>query len=437
MAFEFHLPDVGEGVVEAEILTWMVAEGDVIEVDQPIVEISTDKVVVEIPSPVAGTVVDIRFKVGQICPVHDVLVVIEDGAAGADEAATTDDGGAEPTPEATPAAPVTPAAPAGEGGKVLAIPSTRRLARELGIDLAQVPSTGAGGRVTSDDVKRYFEAEASPDGSLPKAEVPAKTAPAPDTAAAPIRLTTPATRPDMPAVPAGEETRIPMRGARRAIAENMVRSKFTATHFTYVEEVDVTELVELRDRIKDQAAERGVKLTYLSFITRAIAEGLKKWPALNASLDEDKQEIVRKGWIHMGIAVQGPHGLVVTVVRDADQLTILQLQAEIARLSDAVANGTIKRDEMMGSTFTISSLGVLGGVMATPIINHPEVGIVGVHRIAQRPAVVDGAIVPRWLMNLSISLDHRVVDGWDGAMFLQDVKSSLESPLGLLLGGGR
>ena len=229
------------------------------------------------------------------------------------------------------------------------------------------------------------------------------------------------------------EQRIPLRGARKAIADNMVRSAFTATHFTYVEEVDMTGLVALRDQLKGKAAERGVKLTYLPFISKAIADALKRFPALNASLDDEARQIVLKGYVHLGIAVQGPHGLTVTVVRDADRLSVLELGGEINRLGDAVRDGTITMAEMKGSTFTISSLGVLGGVMATPIINHPEVGIVGVHRVAHRPAVVDGEIVPRWLMNLSISLDHRVVDGWDGAMFLQDVKAQLEEPLGLLL----
>jgi len=190
----------------------------------------------------------------------------------------------------------------------------------------------------------------------------------------------------------------------------------------------MSDLVELRGRAKDKAAERGVKLTYLPFIVKAVCAGLKKWPALNASLDEEHQEIVRKRYYHIGIAAQGPEGLVVTVLRDADKMSIFALAAEIQRLADAVQSGSVKREELVGSTFTISSLGVLGGVMATPIINFPEAGVLGVHKMAQRPAVVDGQIVPRWLMNLSISLDHRIVDGWDGAMFLADVKALLEDP---------
>jgi pyruvate dehydrogenase E2 component (dihydrolipoamide acetyltransferase) len=190
----------------------------------------------------------------------------------------------------------------------------------------------------------------------------------------------------------------------------------------------MTELVAVRDRAKARAGERGVKLTYLPFIVKAIVAGLKKWPALNASLDESTQEIVRKRYYHIGIAAQGPQGLAVSVVRDADRRSIFDLAREIERLGEAVKNGTATRDELTGSTFTISSLGKLGGVMATPIINFPEVGIVGVHQMAEKPAVRNGQIVARWLMNLSISLDHRLVDGWDGAMFLQDVKSLLEDP---------
>jgi pyruvate dehydrogenase E2 component (dihydrolipoamide acetyltransferase) len=208
----------------------------------------------------------------------------------------------------------------------------------------------------------------------------------------------------------------------------MTRSKFTATHFTYVEEVDVTELVELRARIKPKAAERGLSLTYLPFIMKAVVAGLKKWPALNASLDESTQEIVRKKYYHMGIAAQGPQGLAVSVVRDCDRRSIFEIAGEIQRLGQAVQEGTASRDDLTGSTFTITSLGKLGGVLATPIINFPEVGILGVHKIAEKPAVVNGEICIRSLMNLSISLDHRLVDGWDGAMFLQDVKSLLEDP---------
>src|SRR5436189_5022808 len=213
----------------------------------------------------------------------------------------------------------------------------------------------------------------------------------------------------------------------------MSRSVHTAAHFTYVEEIDMTELVHVRERAKSKAAERGVKLNYLPFIVKAVVSGLKKWPMLNASLDESTQEIVRKKYYHIGIAAQGPQGLAVSVVREADKRSIFDLSREIDRLAEAVRNNAATRDDLTGSTFTISSLGKLGGVMATPIVNFPEVAIMGVHKMEERPAVRAGQIVARWLMNLSISIDHRLADGWDGAMFLREVKSLLEDPTTMLL----
>jgi pyruvate dehydrogenase E2 component (dihydrolipoamide acetyltransferase) len=418
MAFEFHLPDIGEGVVEGEIVEWKVAEGDSVDLDQPLVEVQTDKATVEIPSPRKGTITRINFQAGEICPVGHVLVVIDDGAAAAAAAAPAKANGngagtipAAPEPARSNRPEVIDAT--GATRRVLATPATRRLARKLGVDIAAVRASGRRGRVTSDDV-RHFHQPAAP---------AAMATTAPQATGVPPSRTQQA-----PAGASGPEERIPFRGVRRKIAENMVRSKFTATHFTYVEEVDVTDLVNLRERIRPQAQARGIKLTYLPFIVKAICAGLKKWPSLNASLDEDRGEIVQKFYYHIGLAVQGPEGLMVSVVRDADRLSIFQLAQEIQQLGEAVQSGSVRRDQLVGSTFTVSSLGTLGGVLATPIINFPEVGIVGVHKIAQRPAVVADAIVPRWLMNLSISLDHRVVDGWDGAMFLQDVKSWLEEP---------
>jgi pyruvate dehydrogenase E2 component (dihydrolipoamide acetyltransferase) len=415
MPFKFHLPDIGEGVVEGEIVGWKVKVGDKVKLDQPIVEIMTDKATVEIPSPRAGTILKINYTDGQICPVGQVLVEIDDGAQAA-----------APTPVAPahkPAAAVHAAAAAHPAPsrqhtqttqqiqvvdlsesreRVLATPATRRLARQMGIEIGRVTPTGKHGRVTTDDVKGYRPAST--------------TAPA-RSAHAPIAI-----------AKGGDEERIPLRGMRKRIAESMARSTQTAAHFTYVEEIDMTELVAVRERAKSRAAERGVKLNYLPFIVKAIVSGLKKWPQLNASLDESTQEIVRKKYYHVGIAAQGPQGLVVTVVRDADHRSIFDLSREIDRLADAVRTNTATRDELSGSTFTISSLGKLGGVLATPIINFPEVAIVGVHKIEEKPAVRNHQIVIRHLMNLSISVDHRLADGWDGAMFLQDVKALLEDP---------
>jgi pyruvate dehydrogenase E2 component (dihydrolipoamide acetyltransferase) len=413
MSFEFHLPDIGEGVIEGEIVSWKVKEGDVVDLDQPIVEVMTDKATVEIPSPRAGTISKINFQEGEICPVGDVLLVIDDG--GATAPAPTAGGNGQPVEPRVPTQAVAPQVidATGDRTRVKATPATRRLAREKGVDLTQVQGTGRNGRITTADVEAFAS------GAVAQA-VPAA-------GSAPAAVARPAAPPV--SVPVTElEERIPFRGMRKRIAENMSRSKFTATHFTYVEEVDVTELVELRARAKERAADRNISLTYLPFIIKAVVAGLKKWPALNAALDETTQEIVRKKYYHMGIAAQGPQGLAVTVLRDADKRSIFDIAAELHRLGQAVQDGTASRDDLTGSTFTITSLGKLGGVLATPIINFPEVGILGVHKIAERPAVVNGEIVIRSLMNLSISLDHRLVDGWDGAMFLQDVKALLEDP---------
>jgi pyruvate dehydrogenase E2 component (dihydrolipoamide acetyltransferase) len=420
MAFDFYMPDIGEGVVEGEIVAWKVKEGDLVKLDQPLVEVMTDKATVELPSPRAGKVVKINFKDGDICPVGKILVVIEE-EGGTSASAPKPHHGNAPTHTAVP----TPVAAQGSYGiqvvdvsasreKVLATPATRRLARQLGVEIGRVPATGKHGRVTTDDVKRF-----QTNGGT--ALVPAKQT------HAPISINSPGGAAGK-SQPGFLEERIPLRGMRKKIAEAMSRSVHTAAHFTYVEEIDMTELVAVRDRAKSRAADRGVKLNYLPFIVKAVVSGLKKWPQLNASLDESTQEIVRKKYYHVGIAAQGPQGLVVSVVRDADMRSIVDLSREIDRLGDAVRNNTATRDDLSGSTFTISSLGKLGGVLATPIINFPEVAIMGVHKIEEKPAVRNGQIVIRHLMNLSISVDHRLADGWDGAMFLQDVKTLLEDP---------
>ncbi|MEO7729803.1 MAG: dihydrolipoamide acetyltransferase family protein [Kofleriaceae bacterium] len=417
MAFNFYMPDIGEGVVEGEIVAWKVKEGDRVKLDQPLVDVMTDKATVELPSPRAGTITKINYKDGQICPVGQVLVVIEDDGSVKAEATKPDNGHGQAPAHAAPAAPtgVTAAAPIQvvdatvARTRVLATPATRRLARELGIEIGRVAPTGKHGRVTTNDVRGH-----QPNGDHAVS----------DNGGAPAR---PAHAP-IAIAHGGEEERIPLRGIRKKISEAMARSVHTAAHFTYVEEVDMTEMVAVRERAKARAAERGVKLNYLPFIVKAVVSGLKKWPQLNASFDEQTQEIVRKKYYHIGIAAQGPHGLAVSVVREADRRSIFEISREIDRLGDAVKAGTATRDDLTGSTFTISSLGKLGGVLATPIINFPEVAIIGVHKIEERPAVRNGQIVARHLMNLSISVDHRIADGWDGAMFLQDVKTLLEDP---------
>ncbi|MSP17553.1 MAG: 2-oxo acid dehydrogenase subunit E2 [Myxococcales bacterium] len=424
MPFEFKLPDIGEGVVEGEVVKWMVAEGDAIAMDQPMVEVMTDKATVEIPAPAKGKVARLMVAEGGLCKVGQVLIVIDDGSAAKVAApAHAPVGNGAPMHMATAMAAnvpatlsVTTAAPSAKvaaivvarpGGRVLATPRTRKIARELGVDLAAVPPTGKGGRVTTADVQGWRGAAASV-AAMPGREL-------------------------VSIAPGPSEERVPFRGMRKAIAANMTRSKFTATHFTYVEEVDVTDLVGMRAGVKAMAAERGVKLSYLPFILKAVVAGLKKWPAINCSLDEVKQEIVYKKYYHLGIATQGPQGLSVGVVRDADRRSIFEVAREIERISAAIKDGKASREDLTGSTFTVSSLGQLGGLLATPIINFPESAIMGVHKIVERPVVREGQIVARHMMNLSISTDHRIADGYDAAMFLQEVKSLLESPAMLFL----
>ncbi|GBC85392.1 Dihydrolipoyllysine-residue acetyltransferase component of pyruvate dehydrogenase complex [bacterium HR11] len=416
MAFEFRLPDIGEGMVEAEVVKWYVQEGDAIEEDQPMVELMTDKANVVIPSPRKGVVLKRFGREGEVVKVGSVLVVI--GEPG--EALET----AEARVEAAVSAPAVPGAPApaptpgvGEAtpppGRVLATPATRRLARELGVDLRQVPPTGPHGRVTKEDVIRFVEAQRAP-------TAPPTPAPTPP----PVEV------PAVPEVgpPAGLEERIPLRGLRRVIARRMVQSKHTAAHFTYVEEVDMTELVRLREQMRPVAEAQGVRLTYLPFIIKAVVIGLKRFPIINASLDDEKEEIVLKKYYHIGIAVQTDQGLTVPVIHDADKRSLLDLAREVERLATAAREGRLGLHEVRGSTFTITSLGKLGGLLATPIINYPEVAILGVHKIEPRPVVRNGEIVIRHMMNVSLSFDHRVVDGAVGAEFTQVVREHLENP---------
>ena len=401
MGFEFRLADLAEGMVEGEVLRWMVNEGDPIKEDQPLVEVMTDKATVEIASPKAGTIAKIHAPAGQICKVGAVLVVIDtDGASSTPTQAKPAAAPAPSTPKTNghangSHAPAQVARPA--SGKVLATPATRKLARDLGVDLGTVQATGDNGRVTKDDVRAHGSNDAR--------------------TYAPLATTRDTT-----------DQRLPFRGVRKKIAENMHRSRQTAAHFTYVEECDVTELSSLRKRAKSRAEERGIKLSFLPFIVKAVCAGLRKFPIVNSTLDEAAQEIVLRKRYHVGVAAASEAGLIVPVLKDADQKSLFQIAAELDALSEKAKTGKASRDELTGSTFTISSLGSLGGVLATPIINFPEVAILGVHKIKQTPVVRDGQIVIRDIMNLSISLDHRVVDGYEGAQFLQHVVELLQDP---------
>jgi pyruvate dehydrogenase E2 component (dihydrolipoamide acetyltransferase) len=403
MAFEFRLPDIGEGVVEGEVVKWHVKAGDPIAVDQPMVEVMTDKATVEIPSPRAGIVKELRAAEGSIAKVGSVLLVIEE--AGAPSRQAQEERQFEHKVEAPKKPELVSVPPViSNSGKVLATPATRKLARDLGVDLATVAATGPNGRVTKDDVQAAA-------GHVAAVATQAVIVAQPQ-----------------PVVSHAGDERIPFRGVRKKIAENMHRSRQTAAHFTYVEECDMTELVALRSRAKKRAEERGIKLSFLPFIVKAVCAGLKKFPIVNATLDEAKQEIVLRKRYHVGVAAATSDGLIVPVLRDADQRSLFDIAKSLDELSERTRTGKASRDEITGSTFTISSLGALGGVLATPIINFPEVAILGVHKIKQMPVVRDGQIVIRDIMNLSISLDHRVVDGYEGAQFLQHVISLLEDP---------
>ncbi|HVS11686.1 MAG TPA: 2-oxo acid dehydrogenase subunit E2 [Planctomycetota bacterium] len=425
---EFKLPDIGEGVAEGEIVKWLVQVGETVAEPQAVVEVMTDKATVEIPSPAAGRIAEQRVKAGEVVPVGAVLYVLEVGP-GAAPAASRELAAERPEPAAARAEVAEPPAePATDGerdgnGRVLAVPSARRVARELGIDLREVSGSGRNGVIRRSDVEDYAKQR--------------RAAPAPPAAPIPARTPAPAALARAPAAleHAELETRVPFRGVRRKIAEAMVRSKQTAPHFTVVEELDVTELVKVREVAKAMAAESGVKLTYMPFIMKAVASGLARYPELNSKLDEAAQEIVTYAQVNLGIATDTSQGLIVPVIRDVQSKGLLQLAKELVDLADRTRAGKFTPEELKGSTFSITNAGNIGGTLATPIINFPDAGILGVHRIVKRPGVVEvpegDRIEVRHYMNLSISVDHRIVDGATAVRFLVHLKKILEAP-GLL-----
>ena len=365
MPFELKLPDVGEGIAEGEVVRWLVAEGAAVREDDPLVEILTDKANIEIPSPVSGTVVKILAAPGQIVKVGGLLVLIE--------------------PAAVKTAVV--------GGAVLATPVVRKLAKDLGVDLGDVPGTGPGGRVIEEDVRRASGANA-PSGPPPEPEA---------------------------------EERIPFKGKRRMIARKMVTAKTRVPHALLVDEADVSGLLAERAKMREIGEREGVRITVLPFIMKAVAEALSRHPALNASLDEDREEVVLKKTVDIGMAVDAEGGLVVPVVRNADAKSVIELAMEIERLSAAAREGTLAPGDQTGGTFTISSVGSIGGLFSYPVINVPEAAILAAHKIVTRPVVRDGEIVPRDMMYLSLSFDHRIVDGGEATRFLNEVVRRIEA----------
>lgn len=403
MAFEFKLPDIGEGVIEGEIVKWLVKPGDQVVEDQPMVEVMTDKATVVIPSPTAGTILECRGDEGDIAKVHEVLVVIEDGGNGApvEAAAPSVPTDAAPAPSK--------AAPAPSSARVLAAPATRRLARELGVDLGQIEGTGPGGRVMAADVRGQVERHRSATTII---DVPPVQAPP-----APV------------AAPAAVDQRIEVRGMRRAIWDTMTRSKAHAAHFTFVEECDCSQIVDIRTRFNQHLDTGEPKLTFLPLIIKAVVSGLRKFPELNGHVEEDGKSFIQRADHHLGIAVATERGLMVPVIRHASRMSIVQLAAEIRRLGELGRTGRITPADLGGSTFTITSLGKEGGIFATPIINHPEVAIMGVHKMVKRVVVDENdEMVIRPMMNLSLSFDHRLIDGHIGAAFTYHVIKMLQSP---------
>ncbi|MES0873240.1 dihydrolipoamide acetyltransferase family protein [Sinimarinibacterium thermocellulolyticum] len=426
--YVFKLPDVGEGIAESEIATWRVAVGDTVREDQPLVDMLTEKAAVELPSPVAGTVIELCGQPGDRIAVGAPLVVLEvDGAGNAkDEPPVVRKPAAAPMPQAEvpsvkaqtapPAsAAVAPAAqrasaptqPARRkpGEKPIAAPAVRQRARDLGIDLRLVVGSGPAGRITHADLDAYAKGAS-------RAQAGAQVAPR-----------------------TGVEE-IKIIGLRRKIAEAMQRAKQRIPHFAYVEELDVTELEALRAHLNDTRRPEQPKLTLLPFLLRALVQVLPRFPQVNATYDDEAGVLRRYAAVHCGIATQTPSGLVVPVLRHAETLDVWQMAAEIRRLAEAARSGKATRDELSGSSITITSLGALGGIVSTPVINAPEVAIIGVNKLVERPMFVRGAVVPRLLMNLSSSFDHRIVDGYDAAQFIQALKQRLEHPATLFLTEG-
>ncbi|KWI60885.1 dihydrolipoamide acetyltransferase family protein [Burkholderia ubonensis] len=419
------MPDIGEGIAEVELVAWHVEIGQTIKEDQQLADVMTDKAAVEIPSPVSGKVLALGGRIGEMMAVGSELIRLEvegDGnlKPGADVREAAEVAAvavAAPTPAAAPSADAAhparrapaeprraehaapPRAALAPGERPLASPAVRQRAWDMGIELRYVRGTGEAGRILHADLDAYAR-DGSRAGAQPARGYDERT----------------------------DETEVPVIGLRRAIARKMQEAKRRIPHFSYVEEIDVTELETLRAELNRRYGDARGRLTPLPLLIRAMVIALRDFPQINARFDDDAGVVTRHGAVHMGVATQTDAGLTVPVLRHAEARDVWSISAEIARLAEAVRTNRAQRDELTGSTITISSLGPLGGIVSTPVINHPEVGIVGVNRIVERPMFRDGAVVARKLMNLSSSFDHRVVDGMDAAEFIQAVRALLERP---------
>ena len=416
--YTIKLPDIGEGIAEAELSEWHVKVGDVVQEDDILAAVMTDKAAVEVPTSRSGVVTELRGNVGDMIPIGSVIVALEVEGSGNTE-------GTQPAPDPDPvpqaetkaevpdqvrdaAARPTPPAPTAKprtnGAKPLASPSVRARAREEGIDLRQVPGTGPAGRISHDDLDTFLASGDISQGAVTRGR---------NTGIEEIRVT----------------------GMRRRIAEKMALSNAHIPHITIVEEVEMDALEDLRAALNEKYKDKRAKLTLLPFLMRAIVEAVREQPDLNARYDDAAGVIHRHGAVHIGIATQTPNGLNVPVVKHAEAASLWQNASEISRLSEAARNGTVKLDELQGGSITITSLGPLGAIATTPIINHPEVAIVGVNKMQIRPVWDGQEFRPRKMMNLSASFDHRVIDGWDAAVFVQKLKSLLENPAMLFVEG--
>jgi pyruvate dehydrogenase E2 component (dihydrolipoamide acetyltransferase) len=426
------LPDVGEGVTEGELVRWLVKPGDSVKADQPVVELMTDKATVEVPSPFAGVVKELKFKEGDVIPIETVILILEtDGAAKTAAPVKQPPAGAsagpQPQPQMQAQAAAVPKAAAGVSmevyppaaeSHVLATPATRRLARESGVDLNQMQGTGLAGRVTREDVLK------TKGGGPSGAAVPATVARTP---LAPIP------KPGFASQPGAHEERVPMRGVRKKIAENMQMAKHIIPHFTLMDEVRVDELVKLRTSAKAAAEKYGVKVTYLPFVIKALIATCREFPMFNSSIDDQASEIVYKKYFNVGFAADTPNGLMVPVVKNADFKTTLQISQEIQQLATKAREGKLALEDMKGATITVTNIGSVGGLYATPIINHPEVAILGMYKIEDKPRWNGEKFVRAQVMGFTITCDHRLIDGAVAANFMKSFLGRIENPSQLML----
>jgi len=429
---EFKLPDLGEGMHEAEIVEWLIQPGDMLKQDQTMVKVETDKAIVEIPSPIAGRVTEIRVQGGQVAKVGDVLITFEAPSSAKTASSTPrgSNGAATATASSVPGE-SSASQPAVSGQRVLAAPAVRKLAFELGVDLAQVPTSNPHGRVTIDDVRAYAErvkaASTHPVSSAPLAESEQLQLQPQPTRSAPL------TQQQETQVAVPTEERQPLTGLRKRIAEHMERAWRTIPHAAAFDEVDGGGLKALRQSLLPAAEKRGIRLTYIPLLIKLLIPVLKEFPIFNASLDEERREIIYKRVYHIGIATASPEGLLVPVLRNADRLTLLEVANNLERLIEGARTRTLSLPELSGSTFTLNNVGSFGGSSGTPIINSPEVAILAVGKLQERAIVRDGTVIVRPMMPLTLSFDHRLIDGAMAGAFLARFKELVENPQQLML----